>query len=98
MKLIEKLILATAVEEDLNLDQFIDAVRADPDDWYAFRRDELMKFVESILSEVATLTDTSEVVPTGPTFEDLCKHFGMIDEPSEPEEKQIDWTGFDEPV
>lgn len=94
MKLIEKLILETATDEDLNLDQFINAVREDPDDWYAFRRHELVKFVNSILSEVSTLTDTSEIGVTGPSLEDIRKHFGLTDPPSETEEQPIDWHGF----
>lgn len=94
MKLIEKLILETASEEDLTLDQFIAEVRKDPDDWYAFRRHELVKFVNAILEEVATLTDTSDISVTGPSLEDIRTHFGLSEEPSEPDEQPIDWHGF----
>lgn len=93
MKLIEKLILETASEEDLNLDQFITEVRKDPDDWYAFRRHELVKFVNAILEEVATLTDSSEVAVTGPSLEDIRAHFGLTEQPTE-DEQPIDWHGF----
>lgn len=78
MKLIERLILETATEEDLNLNEFIDSVRADPDDWYAFRRHEIIRFVDSILAEAAALSDISEVAPTGPTHDDLRRHFGLL--------------------
>lgn len=91
MSLIEKLILETASEEDLSLDQFIEELHANPDDWYAFRRAELLKFVDLILENVATITDASEVVPTGPTHEDLKKYFGLSQNESTPEEIPVDW-------
>lgn len=93
MKLIERLILETATEEDLNLNEFIDSVRSDPDDWYAFRRHELIRFVEGILSEVSQLTDSSSV-PTGVSLEQLRLHFGLADALSLPEEQPIDWHEF----
>lgn len=98
MKLIERLILETASEEDLNLEQFIESVRKTPDDWYAFRRHELMRFVESILSEAAVVSDRSEIAPTGATLEQLRQHFGLSDTSAEVEieEVPVDWNAFKE--
>lgn len=90
-KLIESLILQTASDENLDLEQFIDELRKNPDDWYAFRRDELAKFIESVLFNVSLLTDSSAIAPTGPTYEDLLLHFGIKELPPEPEETPIDW-------
>lgn len=85
MKLIEKLILDTASEEDLNLEQFVDELRANPDDWYAFRRAELDKFILLIFENVATLSNDASAL----TVDDLKQYFGLsndlLDSPETPD-------------
>ena len=90
-RLIETLILNAASEENLDLEQFIEELRKSPDEWYSFRRHELVKFIDSILFNVSLLTDASAVVPTGPTHEQLQIHFGLRDVPSPTEEQPVDW-------
>lgn len=84
-KLFEEL-AEQAITEKLTLDEFIDALKAEPHDFYGFRISELEKFAELIVLECVSLFDGSTEMQTvgvlthGQVVKQILDHFGVTND------------------
>ena len=64
-----------AITEKLSLEEFIEALKKEPNDFYGFRVSELQKFAELIVRECMDVVTRKCASPTA--YNALVEHFGV---------------------
>lgn len=71
-----------AIVEKLTLDEFIEALKKEPHDFYGFRLSELEKFAELIVRVCANVIPETSGDLLGTYRDQIYEHFGIINESS----------------